>query len=868
MKHLSTTIFLFLIFSFSLFAENTESVESPVNVRMVDSLRATVTNQSGEAYVISINKIATSLITSKHLDEANALAKEALSKAEKMNFKEGMAEANDIMGQVCQGKYDYTNAMKYFLTSLDIRDGLKDKKGIATSKNHIGVVFLQQEDPNGSEDNLVNALNIRKEIKDMAGLAETHKNLGDLYLFKNLYGKSQEHYMQAFGIRGELKDFKGAAAIASHLGGIVSDLGNYEGALVYYNRSLDMNSSIENLPEIAKDFNNIALTHIAQEAYEEAVDANERAMGIRQKLNDQMGMAECYRNFGVIYSNTNEMAKAKTNLEESLKLLKTIPTQPGKQDIYKSISNSYYSMKDFKNAYRYQLAFVSEKEKLFDEEKSQALIDLTTKYKSEFAAEMQDAEIAQLKQSESYNTKFNYFLFALMGLGGLFMMSLYKSYVQKKKDNNTLLSKNKEIEAQKEKIAVQHQVVEEKNQNLDILNSKLVDEMAERESIEQSSFARDRFLATMAHEMRTPMNIITGLTHLLLEENPRPEQTEHLRTLQFSANNLVVFINDVLDYSKIEAGRITLEKRDFSVKKTFEEVVSRFKLPAEDKNINFDFSMDNKIPDMVTGDPVRLNQILTNLVGNSLQYTDEGSININAKLHEMNKKDITILLTIEDTGSGMEQAQLDEMFQSFTRKASDMFEGYGSTGLELAITKRLVDLQDGKIEAISNLGEGSKFTIYLPFKIAENKPQTSKTTETKKKTFEHLSGNRILLVEDNKINQLVVAKLLRKLNIDVVTADNGLEALEAIDTMYFDLCLMDIQMPKMDGYRATAEIRKNPDHRKRDMPIIALTASAFLTEKEKAKLFGMNDHVGKPFGQEDLLEKISDCLAIHANVTS
>ena len=137
---------------------------------------------------------------------------------------------------------------------------------------------------------------------------------------------------------------------------------------------------------------------------------------------------------------------------------------------------------------------------------------------------------------------------------------------------------------------------------------------------------------------------------------------------------------------------------------------------------------------------------------------------------------------------------------------------------------------------------------------------------TQAKSFQHLEGNRILLVEDNKINQLVVAKLLRKLNIDVVTADDGLEALEAINKMYFDLVLMDIQMPKMDGYRATAEIRKNTDPRKRDVPIIALTASAFLTEKEKAKLFGMNDHVGKPFGQEDLLEKISDCLDVHKKV--
>ena len=491
-------------------------------------------------------------------------------------------------------------------------------------------------------------------------------------------------------------------------------------------------------------------------------------------------------------------------------------------------------------------------------------MELTTKYESEFAAEKQAAEIETLKQRDAYNQKFNYFLFALLGLGILFMISLFKSYNRKKKDNAKLRSMNDEIKKQSEEISKQHELLEEKNSNLDVLNSKLVDEMAERESIEQSSFARDRFLATMAHEMRTPMNIITGLTHLLLEENPRLEQIEHLRTLQFSANNLVVFINDVLDYSKIEAGRITLEKRDFSIRKIFEEVMSRFRLPAEDKSIALNFTMDTKIPEMVSGDSVRLNQILTNLIGNSISSTEKGAIEINAKLHEMSKKDMTILLSIADTGVGMNQEQLDEMFTNFKRKSSDMFEGYGNSGLELAITKRLVDLQNGKIEATSKVGVGTTFLLYLPFKIADDSPKTDTNKKKEKKTFNHLAGNRVLLVEDNKINQLVVAKLLRKLDIDVVTADDGIEALEAIDKMYFDLCLMDIQMPKMDGYRATAEIRKNSDPRKRDMPIIALTASAFLTEKEKAKLFGMNDHVGKPFGQEDLLEKISDCLAVHA----
>jgi CheY-like chemotaxis protein len=223
------------------------------------------------------------------------------------------------------------------------------------------------------------------------------------------------------------------------------------------------------------------------------------------------------------------------------------------------------------------------------------------------------------------------------------------------------------------------------------------------------------------------------------------------------------------------------------------------------------------------------------------------------------------LITVQDTGDGIDPGQLYDIFNKFSENSDEnMFDGYANTGLGLAITKRLIDLQNGKIEVESAAGHGTKFTVLLPYKIiktSERKANSSFGDDSRK--HEDLAGNRILLVEDNKINQLVVANMLKKLGIEVVTADNGLEALDEFAKQYFDLVLMDIQMPKMDGYRTTAEIRKSSDPRKREVPIIALTASAFLTAKEKAKLFGMNDHVGKPFGPEDLLEKISSCLAVY-----
>ncbi len=616
------------------------------------------------------------------------------------------------------------------------------------------------------------------------------------------------------------------------------------------------------MPAISGDFNNMVNVHLSQGQYDEALEANETAFGIRSELNQPIPLAETYKNFGVIYAKMKNKIQADKNLKSSIQLLNAEGQSPKTQGIYRDIAAAYNDLGMYEKAYEMHVAYADSRDVFYNNEKDKALLELTTKYESEFEAEKNQATIASLEKEQAFSSKMRTFLYALIGLGALLMFVLFSSYRRKKQDNELLLAKNEEISRQGEEIKDKNLLLKNTNESLDNLNHKLVNEMAERESIEQSSFARDRFLATMSHEMRTPMNIIIGLTHLLLEEEPRQDQVEHLRTLQFSANNLVVFINDVLDFSKIEAGKLTLESREFSPVDTIEDTKQRFLLPARDKSIALNYSFDEAIPKCLIGDPVRLNQILTNLVSNAIKYTEEeGKVDVNVQLHELKSNEVTLVMHIEDNGKGMDEAEYTQMFRELSNNQSgDIFEGYA--GLGLTITKRLVDLQNGKIEVESEVGKGTKFTIYLPFKISENKAPVKVKNRTLK-SFEHLKGYKIMVVEDNKINQLVVAKMLRKIGVEVVTADDGLEALEALEHSYFDLVLMDIQMPNMDGYRATAEIRKSTDPRKRDVPIIALTASAFLTEKEKAKLFGMNDHVGKPFGPEDLMDKIGALLEVY-----
>ncbi len=859
------------IFTFLLVLSTSYFSALQAEEQSITELESKVEQSTGNSKVNALNDLAGMLLEKKPM-VAEEYALEAYKLAQSKEYLSGMASAADNLGLLMLDKYDYENAMKYFVESLSIWNTLNDEKGIATSKNHIGRVFFLQEDMNSALKNLDEALQIRNKITDFNGAAETHENLGYVYLFKKTYGKAREHFGQAMELRIEMEQLPEAASLASDMGKIASEMGDSDSALAYYNQSLDLNSTMQDIPNISRDYNNIALVYWNQaktntfdkeELLEEALDANESAFKIRQRLGDKLSLAETHQNFGSIYTAMGNKKLAVEHLSMSAELLRDVGAEPGTQDIYRNISIAYQDLGDFKNAYKFQLAYANNKEVIFNKEKSTALLELTTKYDSQFAAEKQKQKISDLEKEQAFSSKISYFLMALVGLGLLLMGVLYNSYRLKKKDNHLLMVKNEEIERQKTEIDAKNKELNGKNDSLDVLNQKLVKEMADRESIEQSSFARERFLATMSHEMRTPMNIIIGLTHLLLSENPREDQQEHLRTLQFSANNLVVFINDVLDFSKIEAGKLTLESREFDPKEILKEINRRFELPSNDKNLALKCSFDKKIPEVLLGDPARMNQILTNLVSNAIKFTNNGKVDVDIRLEELNKNEAIIKLVVEDTGKGIDSTKLEEMFRKFSSTSNeDLFEGYASSGLGLAITKRLVDLQNGKIEVDSVPERGTIFTVHLPYKVVEvnnNKPKKT----LKENDYSGLVGNKVLLVEDNKINQLVVAKMLRKLGMEVVTADDGLEALDCYSQQYFDLVLMDIQMPKMDGYRTTAEIRKSSDPRKRDVPIIALTASAFLTEKEKAKLFGMNDHVGKPFGPDDLLEKISNCLSVY-----
>ena len=376
---------------------------------------------------------------------------------------------------------------------------------------------------------------------------------------------------------------------------------------------------------------------------------------------------------------------------------------------------------------------------------------------------------------------------------------------------------------------------------------------------ETASSAKAQFLSVMSHEIRTPMNAVIGLTHLLLQNKPREDQKENLHTLKFSAENLLALINDILDFSKIEAGKIDFESVDFLMKDIINGLYHSFHMKAEEKSIAMVFDIDEDLPEVLVGDPTRLIQIFNNLVSNAVKFTNQGKVVVKILSEKINDENLDLLVTISDSGIGIPPEKLDHVFESFTQASSSTTRKFGGTGLGLAITKKLIDLQDGEISVKSVMSKGTsfKFKIPLGYKKGEHEVQETGIFSSKIELFSSLKGYKILLVEDNIINVMVAKQFLEQWELYIVHAENGKQAIEALSKEDFDVILMDIQMPEMDGYTATTVIRKLPDEKKKNIPIVALTASAMTEVQERVFKVGMNDFITKPFNPNELYTKLS-----------
>ncbi|QJD94456.1 response regulator [Mucilaginibacter robiniae] len=375
---------------------------------------------------------------------------------------------------------------------------------------------------------------------------------------------------------------------------------------------------------------------------------------------------------------------------------------------------------------------------------------------------------------------------------------------------------------------------------------------------EKSSQAKSEFLSTMSHEIRTPLNAVIGMTNLLIMSNPRPDQTENLEILKFSASNLLAIVNDVLDFNKIESGKIVFENIRFNLVELMNSICGGQSIKAHEKGLDFKLLVDDVLQNkVIIGDPTRITQVIFNLVSNAIKFTKQGCITVRVALFEDRHDRVTIHFSVKDTGIGIEPDSLDAIFEPFTQESVTTTRQYGGTGLGLAIVKRLLELKGVKMQVNSQPGQGSEFSFNMEFLVSTEVPvESSVKLQPTTQQDNDLSHLKILIAEDNVVNTMLMKKLFSKWKIQTSFAENGERAVEQVQYGNFDVILMDLQMPIMNGFEAATEIRKLMDTKKANTPIIALTASALTEIREKVFQSGMNDYISKPFKPEELREKL------------
>ena len=397
-------------------------------------------------------------------------------------------------------------------------------------------------------------------------------------------------------------------------------------------------------------------------------------------------------------------------------------------------------------------------------------------------------------------------------------------------------------------ISLEREITKEKEQELAMQRAK--------EKAEEGMKIKDQFLSNMSHEIRTPMNGIIGLTNLLKEEHLTDYQNHLINSIDQSANILLRLINDILDLSKINAEKISFEKKTFNLRALLNNLEQTFSIIAREKGIDFQVFMSSNTPDEVVGDPTRLNQILMNLINNALKFTERGFVRIEVSKKNGLADTNSIHFKVVDTGIGISESKQQSVFAEFVQADDHITRKYGGTGLGLTIAKKLVEKMGGSLYLHSIVGEGSTFSFDINFE----KPDIVKRKLINEPEIESTSPSalKILVAEDNEINQLVAVKALEKMGHKVQVAQDGQEALLLHEKEHFDVILMDVQMPNMNGLDATREIRKMEDPVKSNVMIIAMTASALQSDLEKCLESGMNAHVSKPFKLSDLQKQLSE----------
>jgi len=682
-----------------------------------------------------------------------------------------------------------------------------------------------------AEDNLNKALDVAKKIGDKSSQGIIYTKIAKVQFLVNEHKQATVSLTNALNIQREIDDYGNIAVSYNIKGVFLSAKEDYLNALDYFNSAKNLFEQ-ENLEEYISEVTlNEAKAHIALEQYDEAKTLLDRTIILANKYDQLRVLSSSLIQLGKVYCALDNHDLALSKVEQGLNIAEVNNIIENVNTAYITFSEIYSMDSDYKSSLNYLKRHIKLSDSLLNIKRENLANNISGQYLNDY----KNAENEELKAtnekltSESDFTRITTILsIALITILSLLTLSLYKNNNIRLKTNNMLHKKNDELIVAKEKA-------------------------------ELASKTKANFLSTVTHELRTPLYAVTGLTGMLLDEDPKEHQIPHLKSLKFSGDYLLTFINDILQINKIEANKVELDPEKFNLKTKIENVMSALSNSANDNGTKLHFEYNKSLPETYFGDQLKISQILINLLGNAIKFTKDGDIWVRASKIDQKDKICNVRFEIEDNGIGITKEKQDQMFESFSQGSVQINRKYGGTGLGLSIVKGLIQILKGKIYLKSELGKGTTFFFEIPLEITEKIKIEEKLEDNKKPSKMDgldLSDVKILVVEDNKINQMITKKILNKMGLQCDVVDNGEASVEQVKKVEYKVVLMDIHMPGISGLEATKIIRTFD----KDLTIFALTAVTLEDKMHEFGEAGFNDIISKPFKQEDFENKLYDVL--------
>ncbi|MBU2927473.1 ATP-binding protein [Winogradskyella psychrotolerans] len=721
------------------------------------------------------------------------------------------------------------------------QDEAEDKDMLSLRlKEHLNQAKLDNERGNyyNAKDNLDKALDIAEKIDDKTSQGTIHTKIAKVQFFVGEEDQATVSLSKAIQLQRDNSDYSNLAITYNIKGVIFSTQQEYDKALTYYTSAKNLFEQVDREEYISEVTLNEAKAYIAQEQYEEAKTMLEQTIILAKKYDQKHLLSSALIQSGKVYSALKYPEMALSQTEEGLVIAQSQNIIENINEAFVTLSEIHEQNGNYKRAHEYIKKHIHLSDSILNVKRENIVSGISGQSINNY----KDAENAQLKaqitevSAESAFTRITTILsIALITILSLLTLSLYKNNNIRLNTNTMLHKKNDELIVAKEKA-------------------------------ELASKTKANFLSTVTHELRTPLYAVTGLTNMLLDEDPKEHQVPHLKSLKFSGDYLLTFINDILQINKIEANKVEIDPEHFNLKNKLENVISALSNSAKDQDTKIHFEYEKGLPETFLGDQLKISQILINLLGNAIKFTKDGDIWV--RTYKVDLKDNTYKLRfeIEDNGIGITKEKQEHMFESFSQGSVQINRKYGGTGLGLSIVKGLIQILKGKIDLKSELGKGTTFFFEIPLEYDEviDKTEVVEVKKENKMKGLDLSNVKILIVEDNKINQMITKKILNKMDLYCDVVDNGEAAVEQVKEVAYDVVLMDIHMPGISGLEATKIIRTFD----KELTIFALTAVTLEDKMHEFGEAGFDDIISKPFKQDDFEDKLHAALSGEKIVSS